>query len=78
MNIKFILGSIFNQKNLDNTIKSLDKGVNLFNKGMQEFGDSMESIQEEFRKDVERSKCNAEKRASIDRTNLDKIWGKKK
>ncbi|MBL7002118.1 MAG: hypothetical protein ISR80_05115 [Nitrosopumilus sp.] len=49
----------------------------LISNALSEFGDSMESIQEEFRKDTERSKRNAEKRSSIDKANLDKIWGKK-
>ncbi len=49
----------------------------LISNALSEFGDSMESIQEEFRKDTEISKRNAEKRSSIDKANLDKIWGKK-
>ena len=78
MNIKSFLGSIFNQKNLDNTIKSLDEGVASFNKGMQDFGDSMDKVTKELSKDVEKSNSNAKSRAIKDKENLDKIWGKKK
>ncbi|MBT4327629.1 MAG: hypothetical protein HOD60_12130 [Candidatus Nitrosopelagicus sp.] len=77
MNIKSLLGSIFNQKNLDNTIKSLDKGMNSFNKGMQDFGNSMDEVTKEISEDVEQSKSNAKSRAIKDKENLDKIWGKK-
>ena len=76
MKIKSLLTSIFNQKNLNDTMKSLDKGMTLFSKIMRDFGESMDTMTKEFSTDVEKSNSNAKSRAIKDKENLDKIWGK--
>jgi hypothetical protein len=65
-------------KNLHKTIKSFDKGVGHFNKALSDFGYSMDSITNELGSDIEKSKENHRQRESINKANLDKIWGKKK
>jgi len=77
LKIKSLLTSIFNQKNLDDTMKLLDKGMTSFSKIMQDFGGSMDKMTKEFSDDVEKSNSNAKFRAIKDKENLDKIWGKK-
>jgi exonuclease VII small subunit len=74
MNLK----QIFTLENLDKSLKSFDKGMNHFNKAMQDFGDSMDKITKGLGSDVEKSKKNQKDRESIDKANLEKIWGKKK
>jgi hypothetical protein len=77
MNLKSILASIFNQKNLDSSLKSLDKGIGEFTKGINDFGDSMKKIDLDIQDDIKKSDIRKEKRAQKDKDNLDKIWGKK-
>ncbi len=55
----------------------LKKLSEIFSEGISDFGDSMKSIQNEIRKDAERSDNNQRQRASINKEHLDKIWGKK-
>ena len=74
MNLK----EIFTFENLDKALKSFDKGMAHFNKAKQDFGDSMDSMTKELGSDVEKSRKNQKDRESINKANLDKIWGKKK
>ena len=48
-----------------------------FNKVMQDFGDSMNKMTKELGSDVEKSRKNQKERESINKANLDKIWGKR-
>jgi hypothetical protein len=68
---------IFSFENFDKSLKSFDKGMSHFNKAMQDFGDSMESMTKELGSDIEKSKVNQKERESINKANLDKIWGKR-
>jgi len=76
MNLKPIL-KIFTLENFDKTLKSFDKGIGHFNNAMQDFGDSMESLNKELGSNIEKSRKNQKERESINKANLDKIWGKK-
>ena len=77
MNFKSIL-KVLTFENLDKDLKSFDKGMGHFNKAMQDFGDSMDKMTKELGSDVEKSRKNQKDRESINKANLDKIWGKKK
>ncbi len=74
MNLK----SIFNQKNLDKTLKSFDKIMAEFNSGLKDLGDSMGKVDQDLKDDIEKSDIQKEKRAIQDKKNIDSIWGKKK
>jgi hypothetical protein len=76
MNLKSIL-KIFTLENLDKNLKSFDKGMSHFNKAIQDWGDSMEKMTKKLGSDIEKSKKNQKERESIDKANLDKIWGKR-
>jgi hypothetical protein len=71
MKVKSIL------KTLDSCLKSFEKGTDSFSNELKDFGDSMNKITTEFSEDVEKSKKNQKERESINKANLDKIWGKK-